>query len=140
MVMQMEFTFSDLEYLGEYGFIKSVENTFIKQLKNMDQTMRPIHCTDQKRKSMFVKENGVWGRDTNNKLLSAAVGNINTKQFKAYAKHHRTHPNWTKNDDVAFDLRNQMTIHMCGYIESTKDELNAKVIKLIVQTTLLHKE
>ena len=112
----------------------------IKQLKNMDQTMRPIHCTDQKRKSMFVKENGVWGRDTNNKLLNAAVGNINTKQFKAYSKHHQTHPNWTKNDDVAFDLRNQMTIHMCGYMESTKDNLNAKVVKLIAQNTFLHRD
>ena len=140
MVEQMEFNFSDLEYLGEHGFVKSIENTFIKQLKNMDQTMRPIHCTDVKRKSMFVKNDGEWSRDTNNLQMDSLVGAINEKQFKAYSKHYNSHPDWGEYDDRAFDLRNQMIRHMCGYIEAMKTKLNSKVLKMVVKHTTLNKE
>ena len=140
MVEQMEFNFSDLEYLGEHGFVKSIENTFIKQLKNMDQTMRPIHCTDVKRKSMFVKNDGEWFRDTNNLQMDSMVGAINEKQFRAFSKHYNSHPDWGEYDDRAFDLRNQMIQHMCGYIEAMKPKLNSKVLKMIVQHTTLNKE
>ena len=140
MVEQMEFNFSDLEYLGEHGFVKSIENTFIKQLKNMDQTMRPIHCTDVKRKSMFVKNDGEWFRDTNNLQMDSMVGAINEKQFRAFSKHYNSHPDWGEYDDRAFDLRNQMIQHMCGYIEAMKPKLNSKVLKMIVPHTILNKE
>ena len=140
MVEQMDFNFSDLEYLGEHGFVKSIENTFIKQLKNMDQTMRPIHCTDVKRKSMFVKNDGEWFRDTNNLQMDSMVGAINEKQFRAFSKHYNSHPDWGEYDDRAFDLRNQMIQHMCGYIEAMKPKLNSKVLKMIVQHTTLNKE
>ena len=140
MVEQMEFNFSDLEYLGEHGFVKSIENTFIKQLKSMDQTMRPIHCTDVKRKSMFVKNDGEWFRDTNNLQMDSMVGAINEKQFRAFSKHYNSHPDWGEHDDRAFDLRNQMIQHMCGYIEAMKAKLNSKVLKLVVQHTVLNKE
>ena len=140
MVEQMEFNFSDLEYLGEHGFVKSIENTFIKQLKSMDQTMRPIHCTDVKRKSMFVKNDGEWFRDTNNLQMDSMVGAINEKQFRAFSKHYNSHPDWGEYDDRAFDLRNQMIQHMCGYIEAMKAKLNSKVLNLIVQSTILDKD
>ena len=140
MLEQMEFNFSDLEYLGEHGFIKSIENTFIKQLKSMDQTMRPIHCTDVKRKSMFVKNDDEWFRDTNNLQMDSLVESINEKQFRAFSKHYNSHPDWGEYDDRAFDLRNQMIQHMCGYIETMKTKLNSKALKMIVQYTVLNKD
>ena len=60
---QLKVTFNDLIYLGDHGFIKSVQNTFVKQLKDLDQTKRPIHCTDRKRKTLYVKDENKWEKD-----------------------------------------------------------------------------
>ena len=47
----LQYTFNDLLHLGEQGFVKSIQNTFVKQLGDMDQAKRPIHYTDKKERS-----------------------------------------------------------------------------------------
>ena len=70
---QIQITFQDLLYLGNNGFVEAFKDTFIKQLKSLDQTMRPIHCTDQKRKACVVKENDKWEKENTNEIIYNAV-------------------------------------------------------------------
>jgi len=72
------------EYAGKYGFINGITNIFMNGLKELDVHMRPIHCTDAKRETIYVK--GVeWEKDgeTNPKMKAAItdVSNKNRKQL-----------------------------------------------------------
>jgi hypothetical protein len=47
---------TDLERVGEFGFVDGISNIIIKNLKELDVTERPIHCTDKKREVLYVKD------------------------------------------------------------------------------------
>jgi len=76
------------EYVGKYGFVNGITNIFMTGLKQLDIHMRPIHCTDAKRETMYVKGVDMWAKDgeTNNKMMSAIkdVSNKNMKQLPVW--------------------------------------------------------
>ncbi len=69
--------------MGNNGFVKSIQNTFVKQLKGMEQTKRPIHCTDKKRKTIYIKEEDEWNKDANHTQMNDAISKISAKQYKS---------------------------------------------------------
>ena len=97
-----EFTIDDLKMLGNKGYQETMERTFIKQLKDMDKTMRPIHCSDRKRKSFYVKENGVWRKDDENKSVVRGVKRIASRHFTTIHKWREYNPDCF--DDVTKHL------------------------------------
>ena len=58
-------TFDELLVMGDVGFVDGITDIFIKRLRALDITKRPIHCTDAKRETIFLKENNVWTKDDN---------------------------------------------------------------------------
>ena len=48
---------ADLERTGTHGFADGISNIFVKAIQNLDITKRPIHCTDLKRETLYIKEN-----------------------------------------------------------------------------------
>jgi len=58
-------TFDELLVMGDVGFVDGISDIFIKRLRALDITKRPIHCTDVKRETIFLKENNVWTKDDN---------------------------------------------------------------------------
>ena len=69
----------DLENVGKIGYVDGISQIFIDNLSVMDVDKRPIHCTDLKRKSMYIKDNNEWKKDENNTEVKKAI-NIITKK------------------------------------------------------------
>ena len=93
-----EFTIDDLELLANKGYQETMEKTFIRQLQNMDKTKRPIHCSDKKRKSFYVKEDGVWEKDSDNTKLVRGVKRIASRHFTTIHKWRASNPDCFDND------------------------------------------
>ena len=55
---------SDLESIGKLGYVEGMSNIIIKQLNDTDVNKRPIHCSDSKRETLYVKEENKWKKDT----------------------------------------------------------------------------
>ena len=58
-VNSMTLELSDLEDVGELGYVDGISNIIIKKLNEMDIYKRPVHCSDTKRESIFVKDNDI---------------------------------------------------------------------------------
>jgi hypothetical protein len=56
--------FADLEQVGEIGYIEGISNIIMKKLNEMDVHKRPIHCSDAKRVTLYVKDDNVWEKET----------------------------------------------------------------------------
>ena len=118
-INQFTFSLEDLEILGTQGYQKAMEKTFVKQLRDMDKTKRPIHCSDQKRKSFYVKENDVWEKDVDNKKLLTSIKSLSRKQFKTIKTWiHRNH-DWLDND-LKHDFFNKSVVEV-GKCDTTKE-------------------
>ena len=72
-VNSMTLDFSDLEELGELGYVEGISRQMVRKLNEMDVYKRPIHCSDLKRETMYVRDDDVWEKETElyNKLRKA---------------------------------------------------------------------
>ena len=73
---------SDLENVGKVGYIEGISNIIIKNLQALEVEKRPVHCADQKREVMYVKEDNIWEKeDEANKKLRKAIRTIAHKNI-----------------------------------------------------------
>jgi len=66
-IENIRITFDDLLTIGNSGFVNGVSDIFIKQLRDLDVNRRPIHCTDPKRETIYLKEEAAWNKDDKEK-------------------------------------------------------------------------
>jgi hypothetical protein len=82
-VSQLQLTMADFENFATLGYVQNISNIFIRQLKLLDKTKRPILCSDSKREVIYIKDQNVWEKDENNQKTIKTIKKIardNTKQ------------------------------------------------------------
>ena len=72
---------SDLISVKNEGLLNSTKNIILKELQNTEQFKRPIQCTDIKRKTLYVKEEGEWSKDVGNEKLKGAIRSLSQKHI-----------------------------------------------------------
>ena len=97
-INDFQFSLKDLDLLQSKGYQEAMERTFVKQLCDMDKTKRPIHCSDKKRKSFYVKDNDVWEKDEGNKKLIGSVQKLSSTHNRALSKWRSYNSDWSSND------------------------------------------
>ena len=71
---------SDLENIGKVGYVEGVSNIIIEQLNKTHVNKRPVHCSDAKRETLYVKEEDKWEKDTDEtKKMVKAVKDVSKK-------------------------------------------------------------
>ena len=97
-INDFQFSLQDLDLLQSKGYQEAMERTFVKQLCDMDKTKRPIHCSDKKRKTFYVKDNDVWEKDENNKKLIGSVQKLSSTHNRALSKWRSYNLDWSSDD------------------------------------------
>ena len=138
-VESLKITFNDLLYLGDNGFVKSIQNTFVKQLKCMEQNKRPIHCTDKKRKTIYVKEENAWNKDANHQQVTNAISSINKKQYKVLSTWFKENPEWSSSSNIQMSCLEIMS-KLNGLDEEDGEKNKRKIVNKIIENTILDKE
>ena len=138
-IEQLQISFDDLLVIKNHGFIESIQQSFINKLKDMEQTKRPIHCTDKKRKSVYVKEENTWARDNNHKKINKAITDVNNKQYKTLNDWFKKNPTWN-HDNHTEDKCLAIMNNIYGIGDDYVGEKNrSKLVNMIVDSTLLQK-
>lgn len=86
-VKTLEISMDEFINTGELGFIEGLSQVMIAKINDMDLYERPIHCTDLKRETVYIKDTDKWEKDTNKEQLRKAVKGV------AY-KNERMRPIW----------------------------------------------
>jgi hypothetical protein len=97
-VNQIQISLEDLEYSKNNGFAKGITNILSKQLKDLNPTERPIHCSDTKRLQFYVKDEGKWGREGANEKIDKTIQNVQKRQLNKLQDWEEAHPNWKNSD------------------------------------------
>jgi hypothetical protein len=103
----------DFENMGKLGYIQGISNIFIKGLKDLDETVRPMHCNDLKRETLYIKDNDTWNKDDNKQKVRNAIALIAHKNFKYIPVWQEANPSsfdvTTKKNDLYMKIANQVT-------------------------------
>jgi len=131
----------DLERMGEVGFVNGMSNIIIKNLQSMDVTERPVHCTDQKREVMYVKDAGKWDKEEETKpKLRKAIKHIAHKNAKLISEFKEKYPDYRTSASKISTQYNTMVIEAMGGIGCVDAINENKIIKRISKEILVEKD
>jgi hypothetical protein len=134
-VDSLQLQLSDLENVARLGFVDGLSNIIIKNLKALDVTMRPVHCSDTKRETVYVKDDDKWEKDENNSKLRKAVKYIAHKNTKLIPQWKAKHPDCMESTSKYSDQYNNMMIEALGgdsKLNVSEDKIIRKIAKEMV--------
>ena len=82
-VDSLKITFEDLLYSKKNGLVEGISNVMIRGLKELDIYKRPIHCTDKKRETMYIKDQEKWKKDETREIMKNTIEKIADKERNA---------------------------------------------------------
>jgi hypothetical protein len=125
---------SDLIDVGELGYVEGISKIIVKNLNNLDETERPIHCTDKKRETMYVKDQGQWEKEDENKTkLIKAVKRVADKNIKLLPAFREKYPEYRNSSSKISDKHDKLVIE----VMETDPEKNEKIIRNISKATII---
>ena len=78
-IKRIQVSFEDLENQVESGYVKGISKLFIESLQGLGTNKRPIHCTDKKRKTLYIKENDTWDKEGSQDILKKGIQEVTRK-------------------------------------------------------------
>ena len=139
-VDSLKLQLNDLERMGEIGFVNGMSNIIIKNLQSMDVTERPVHCTDQKREVIYVKDEGKWDKEEEAQpKLRKALKHSAHKNAKLISEFKIKHPDYCKSAAKISTQYNTMVIEAMGGIGSNDLCNENKIIKRISKEIMVDK-
>ena len=131
---------SDLENVGKVGYIEGISNIIIKNLKAMDVSKRPVHCTDQKREVIYVKDENIWEKeDENNKKMRKAIRMIAHKNICMLKAFREKYPDCEEYDSKKSSQYNKIVYEAMGGKGDNDYEKDTKIIKKIAKQVTIDK-
>jgi len=131
---------SDLEGVGELGYVDGISNIIVKNLKELDVTQRPLHCTDKKRETMYIKDEDKWEKDEEKTKLHKVVRKVTCKNQNLIPTFKEKHPDCNTYHSKFSDQYNKIIIESMGGKGDNDYEKEEKIIKNISKQVFIDKE
>jgi hypothetical protein len=119
----------------ENGLTKTITNMVVNGLNQLDVLERPIHCTDASRKTLYVKEDNAWEKDTELLRILMGIKKLAYKQRTLINTWKDMNDGWEKDDNIQTKLTT-LICHSMTDIENDEKE-TGKIIRAIGKNTYL---
>jgi hypothetical protein len=130
---------SDLEKVGELGYVEGISNIIVKNLNELDVTQRPVHCTDKKRETMYIRDEDKWEKDENNSKIKKAIKRVASKNQRLLPKFKEAHPDCGTYHSKYSDQYNKIIIESVGGSGDNDAEKEEKIIRNISKNVVVEK-
>jgi hypothetical protein len=133
----IELNFTDLENIGELGYVEGISKIIIDNLKLLDVTERPIHCSDFKRDVLYVKDKDKWEKENiNNDKIKKVINCVTNKNISLIPKWKAANPDCVFSDSIKSTKINKMIMEV---METDKSKYD-KIIKNIAKQVTINKK
>ena len=139
-VNQITVQLEDILFQDKTSSAEGLSNIITKQLKNLQPTERPIHCTDQRRQHFYIKEGEEWKQKTGDKEMEQSVRQIQIKQLHALKEWEEQHPNFMHDERLQAKYNKYMEKILYGCGDQAKMEKNVKAIKKKISKNIMIKD
>ena len=131
----LQFKMEDVEDMGKLGFVESTSKIFINGLKELEYTKRPVHCSDIKQETLYIKDNNMWEQDNDNKdKMKHAIDEITKANMNNIPQWIRDNPTFGSDDQCLRIISNIMKIQ-----EGMNNDEKKQIINNIAKETLIDK-
>jgi len=136
-VNSLQLQLEDLEKTAELGYVQGISRIFINGLKQLDVCKRPIHCSDAKRETLYVKDNDTWEKENvEKKKITRAIKHISIRNAKQVGA-------WTKENtgyNISSNKKSDKYLKIVSEANGGEPEEINKIIKTISANVTIDKE
>lgn len=138
-VDSVKISLQDLENVGSLGYVEGITKIILNNLKELDVTKRPIHCTDAKREIIHIKDNNAWEREGDEKpRLTNSIKTIAHKNILTLSEWKEAYPEYKDSECKKNDIFMKIVNESMGACDKNEDERNySKIIKKIAKETTI---
>jgi len=132
----------DFETTRTEGIVSGLTDIFTKELRNLDIRKLPIHCSDIRRETFYIKEENEWVKDDGKKsILSRAIDKAKGKANKFLPVWIDDHQNcWKSESPYHTEWMNVITMRFGDGDPKFNEKNTKKIIKNIANEVLIDKE
>jgi hypothetical protein len=139
-VDSLQLQLSDLENVGHLGYIEGISNIIIKNLNALDVSERPIHCTDKKRETIYVKDEDKWEKEDENKeKMHKMIKKVANKNIHLITEFREKYTDYKKCASKMSDKFNKIIIESMGGNGDNEYEKEEKIIKKVAKEVFVDK-
>ena len=132
---------SDLENFSHLGYADGVSKIFVQGINALDIHKRPIHCSDSKRETLYIKDNDEWIKETDDKpLIINAIKKVAFKNIKQINEWVKENPECKDPRTKKYDKYNKIVMNSMsgGTIEEQQDNIE-KIVKNVTKAVTIDK-
>jgi len=137
----MQLDMEDLLETGRLGYVNGISRIFINKLRELDTYKRPLHCTDLKRETLYIRDNDVWEKEENsNETLRKLVDKVANKNCKTMRQWTEENPNYTEMDTIENgEFMKLSDAILGGFGECESKQFGDKIIRNVIKDVLITK-
>jgi hypothetical protein len=141
-VNSLQVQIADLEKTGKLGYVEGITGIFLRGLRELDYRMRPIHCSDLKRETVYVKDENSWEKDDEEKAkLKLAIQRIARKNMRTLPRWQEENPDFRildtkENDDYMKIALNSMG----GQTDTEHEKYVEKIMRNVLKEVVIEKK
>jgi hypothetical protein len=140
-VNSLQLQLSDLENVGKLGYVDGLSSIIVKNLNALDETTRPIHCTDKKRETFYIKDEDKWEKDDEEKKkIKKVINKVAFKNQKLLNKFKELHPGCNFSESKYSDQYSKLVIEAMGGSGDNDKEKEDKIIRKIAKEVTITKQ
>ena len=137
----MTLDIEDLMETGRLGYVNGISRILVNKLREIDAYKRPLHCTDLKRETLYIRENDEWSKEENSKEkikeLVDRVANKNCRTMKLWTEEHPDYNLVDSVDNLEF-MKLSDTI-LGGFGEQENRQFRDKIIRSVIKEVAINK-
>ena len=138
-VESIKLQLSDLEKVGELGYTQGISNIITTNLKALDVTQRPVHCTDKKRETMYIKDEDKWEKeDIQNTRLKKVIKHVENKNIRLISQFREKYPDYKNSYSKISDKYDKIVLEAMGGSNNNIDK-EQQIIHNISQCVVIDK-
>ena len=139
-IENMEVGFKDIENIGKNGYVSGMTDMILSRIKELDVTKRPLHCTDLKRETMYIKDNDEWCKDTpENSKLHQTIKCVAKRNYATIPLWRENYPECQDWNHPKYDFCVDMMRNILGDIGDEQTKLDNKVIRNLSKHIVVNK-
>ena len=141
-ISSIKLSLEDLENTGRRGYIEGISNIILKKLNKLGHYDRPIHCSDQKREVLYIKNDNQWIKETEEKpILTKAIKTIANENIKQIKTWREQNPDCTDSDSKKNSLYLKIVSNsMSGSDKEECDKNLNRIISNVAKETIIPKD
>lgn len=132
----------DLEKTGQLGYVDGISRIFVNGLRELDVHKRPIHCTDLKRETIYVKNENKWEKENPEKeKIKKAIKKIAVKNIQQLPSWQEKHPEYSDIDSKENEQYMIISKHSLGGYDAEEDnKYEDKIIRNVLKDVVLERK